>query len=659
MPLSAISYAGHLVTAIVGANDGDDRSNACVKARVLIVWMLLRTGDGWRRKWCSASKKCKDAQERRVQQNQYAQRPQKLVVPSLQDPVSMFDPATWGMAFPELFPSLLVRETKMSFLETIQYLLMRDELVYDVPGMESGIRSSKVVIPCFSESLRMSLKFSCTVFGWLVCEAPMWPTGHAKNAKQKWTRRRAVARNRARMVVQRSRKIGWLDRAARQGQWSGLVREFKTAELLLTEVDRRGTAALCFRHRCDVRVATSHKHKQWSGSAASQSTASTQLSLSASQASPAEVRTPQECQFEVVHAKPALIADFDESHRPCVPKILRLEACVLNFDVLTSLHVTDSCALGRQRVLFFLSPVDRATAQAAASCRCRTWTWTWNTRHLEWFYKSRCAARVCDHPCQDHGGGRGEEFADSWCSMDEVRRGHTYFWFPNTFCCGRGHPDIKGFALWYVWRGTALACEDAHQKWRPNHFAGREDISYQDIRSRHLRKGDDSSARNLAGWQDPTCGVQTTGGFDGSGDAIQKVCTSFYWFSDVGVSCWPGFAFLMLSAIKMSVPWLAAQPIATAADLLRRQQKSLRLLWPSDERLFAIDLVDAIPRCCYAGTYSADRHSTCLTRPDCATKKAGASIACNQMKMWLFGIFIDVTYAGCIQTLIQGDCWWH
>ena len=30
MPLSAIAYAGHLVTAIVGANDGDDRSNACV-----------------------------------------------------------------------------------------------------------------------------------------------------------------------------------------------------------------------------------------------------------------------------------------------------------------------------------------------------------------------------------------------------------------------------------------------------------------------------------------------------------------------------------------------------------------------------------------------------------------------------------------------------
>ena len=141
---------------------------------------------------------------------------------------------------------------------------------------------------------------------------------------------------------------------------------------------------------------------------------------------------------------------------------------------------------------------------------------------------------------------------------------------------------------------------------------------------------------------------------------LEKLCSAYVLLRMCCVCvCWPGFAFLMLSAIKMSVPWLAAQPIATAADLLRRQQKSLRLLWPSDERLFAIDLVDAIPRCCYAGTYSADRHSTCLTRPDCATKKAGASIACNQMKMWLFGIFIDVTYAGCIQTLIQGDCWWH
>ena len=61
---------------------------------------------------------------------------------------------------------------------------------------------------------------------------------------------------------------------------------FKTAELLLAEVDKHGPAALCFKTRCDVRVATSHKHKQWSGAAGSQSTAPTQLSLSASQAQP-------------------------------------------------------------------------------------------------------------------------------------------------------------------------------------------------------------------------------------------------------------------------------------------------------------------------------------------------------------------------------------
>lgn len=181
-----IFHAGHLVTAIVGANDGDDRSSACVMLsqelesllepqfrgkradRVNAAEEVLRlrrqndvTGDGetveggerllgregrLERKVMQRVQKVQRhaldlAQERRVQQSQYAQRPQKLVVPSGQNPVSMFDPATWGMAFPELFPfgdgvPFLVRETKMSFLETIQYLLMRDELVYDVPGMD-------------------------------------------------------------------------------------------------------------------------------------------------------------------------------------------------------------------------------------------------------------------------------------------------------------------------------------------------------------------------------------------------------------------------------------------------------------------------------------------------------------------------------------------
>ena len=175
-----ISYAGHLVTAIIGANDGDDRSNAYVilshelesllepqfrgkgADRVKAAEEVLRlrrqndvTGDGEaveggenllgrevRLEKKGLQRHALDlAQECRVQQSQYAQRPQKLVVPSGQDPVSMFDPATWGMAFAELFSfgdgvPFLVRETKLSFLETIQYLLMRDELVYDVPGMD-------------------------------------------------------------------------------------------------------------------------------------------------------------------------------------------------------------------------------------------------------------------------------------------------------------------------------------------------------------------------------------------------------------------------------------------------------------------------------------------------------------------------------------------
>ena len=211
--------------------------------------------------------------------------------------------------------------------------------------------------------------------------------------------------------------------------------------------------------------------------------------------------------FEVVHAKPALIADFDESHRPCVPKILQLEACVFKFWCPHEFYMLRTLVLwGRQRILFFLSTCWQGHRTGGSIVPVSDLDVDLEYTALGVvFYKSRCAVRVCHHPCQDHGGGRGEEFADSWCSMDEVRRVTPIF-----------GSDIKGFALWYVWRGTALACGDAHQKCRPNHFAGR------DIRSRHLRKGDDSSARNLAGWQDPTCGVQTTGGFDGSETPSKK-----------------------------------------------------------------------------------------------------------------------------------------
>ena len=226
---------------------------------------------------------------------------------------------------------------------------------------------------------------------------------------------------------------------------------FKTAELLLAEVDKHGPAALCFKTRCDVRVATSHKHKQWSGAAGSQSTAPTQLSLSASQAQPAGATASQECQFEVVHAKPALIAAFDDHDRPCVPKILRLEACSVffwfgNFHVLQVETCCQICFVRRFVLVVTLvltGPPHRRRHRTGVGLGCGFGI------HGTWagFCESRCGVRVCDHPCQDHGGGRGEELADTRCGVDEVWTGHAHFWFTNTFCCGRSHPDIKGFAI--------------------------------------------------------------------------------------------------------------------------------------------------------------------------------------------------------------------
>lgn len=78
-------------------------------------------------------------QERKMQDAQFGKKPQKLVVPAHADLANMFDPSTWAMAFPGLFPfgdgvPFLIREAPIEFLETVQYLLRREELVYTVPG---------------------------------------------------------------------------------------------------------------------------------------------------------------------------------------------------------------------------------------------------------------------------------------------------------------------------------------------------------------------------------------------------------------------------------------------------------------------------------------------------------------------------------------------
>ena len=174
-----------MVTAIVGNNDGSDGSHACMRmckdleglleskkhlrvetpcndAERLILYrhdnsveeggLLARDGaeslygpegkferDVLRRVRKIQSSDRDVVQERRMQDAQFGKKPQKLVVPAHADLANMFDPSTWAMAFPDLFPygdgvPFLIREAPIEFLETVQYLLRREELVYSVPG---------------------------------------------------------------------------------------------------------------------------------------------------------------------------------------------------------------------------------------------------------------------------------------------------------------------------------------------------------------------------------------------------------------------------------------------------------------------------------------------------------------------------------------------
>ena len=75
--------------------------------------------------------------QREHEQDMFQQPPSKLVVPSRDSPVSMFEPATWAMAFPDLFPwgdgvPFLRREVPLAAEEVFQYLLLREELEYEV-----------------------------------------------------------------------------------------------------------------------------------------------------------------------------------------------------------------------------------------------------------------------------------------------------------------------------------------------------------------------------------------------------------------------------------------------------------------------------------------------------------------------------------------------
>ncbi|CAK9066078.1 unnamed protein product, partial [Durusdinium trenchii] len=92
--------------------------------------------------------------ERQAQGQMFEVRPQKLVVPSRDTPLSMFEPGTWAMAFPTLFPwgdgvPFLKRETSMEASEVFRYLLLREELQYSGEG---GVEDEVPALPRWSLS---------------------------------------------------------------------------------------------------------------------------------------------------------------------------------------------------------------------------------------------------------------------------------------------------------------------------------------------------------------------------------------------------------------------------------------------------------------------------------------------------------------------------
>ena len=83
--------------------------------------------------------------ERRAEAGMFHVRPSKLVVPSGAEPASMFEPSTWAMACPDLFPwgdgvPFLRRDTALDAPEVFRYLLLREELHYILCEDEAAAR---------------------------------------------------------------------------------------------------------------------------------------------------------------------------------------------------------------------------------------------------------------------------------------------------------------------------------------------------------------------------------------------------------------------------------------------------------------------------------------------------------------------------------------
>ena len=303
----------------------------------------------------------------------------------------------------------------------------------------------------------------------------------------------------------------------------------------------------------------------------------------------------------------------------------------------------------RQWVLFLSSPVDRATALAAASCRCRTWTWTWNTRHLEWFcpkpiwcasmwpslprpmtrQKSRIPRCRVRHGCGSHEWHR---FLDPkhllrWKGSPQYRSVCNLTWVMGNPACLWGHPPRVGIkSLCYV----KECFVSRHQTWTSTKRRWRQCMRHCRVtRSNQCRPND----RRIR-WPR---------------QRHPKSLRRLSWTSDVGIFAgWarcsffarPGFCFYTrLSAIKMSVPWLAAQPHLRRQRQLRcprldlqrlgrlqtcfiGERKKINNCGPAHRN----DFLDVIARCCPAGT----RQTPYEVETNAAGKKNGASVVWHQ-----------------------------
>lgn len=169
---------GHLVSCIVGLNDAADENNKWVRVLRDVEDVCVRQG-GQRRSAAAAVvrnrvnndvgaadapdapllgreglqeqetlRKIRRIQkvargtaesDRQAEAAMFQVRPSKLVVPTQDEPLSMFEPATWAMSFPDLFPwgdglPFLKRETSLDASELFRYLLLREELEYGEPA---------------------------------------------------------------------------------------------------------------------------------------------------------------------------------------------------------------------------------------------------------------------------------------------------------------------------------------------------------------------------------------------------------------------------------------------------------------------------------------------------------------------------------------------